>query len=64
MTKTTRVTDVYGKSYRVAADHLADKTKRMLPLFTKNGLRWTDTRAGERAAARGEATMICRDNIA
>ena len=38
-------------------------TKTYLRLYTKDGIEWIRTQSGERAARRGEALCIHRENI-
>ncbi len=59
-----RVPYVYGGYLHVAKADLEDARKVMLPLYTRKGLLWRDTPAGERARRRGEATSLHRENIA
>ena len=62
-TPVTRVPFVYGGHYWVATADLANERNTMLPLYTRNGSKWEDTKAGQRAARKSEATMLHRDNI-
>ena len=60
----TRVQTVYGeRCYVSTADLNGTRWKHMLPLYTRDGRRWTDTRAGIAAERRHEATMLARANI-
>jgi hypothetical protein len=63
MATVTRVPFLYGGHYYVAADDLANPRKIMLPLYTRDGRKWEDTQAGQRAARKHEATMLHRENI-
>jgi hypothetical protein len=63
MTEVTRVPFVYGGHYHVATADLANPAKTLLPLYTRDGRKWSDTLAGERAVRRGEADMLHRENI-
>ena len=58
-----RVPCAFGGHYYVRRDHLADKRRTLLPIYTRDGRLWTDTWAGERASRRGEATRLHRENI-
>jgi len=58
-----RVPFVYGGFLWVAAADLADERKALLPLYTRTGERFTDTRKGMLAEARGEAMHLHRENI-
>ena len=59
----TRVRTVYGDRYFVATADLNGARKFQLPLYTRDGRRWTDTRAGMAAQRRHEATTLARGNI-
>jgi hypothetical protein len=65
VTKVIKVETVYGKTFYVSESDLSGpKPKRyQLPLYTRSGIRWDETRAGYAAARRGEATTIHRENI-
>jgi hypothetical protein len=59
-----RVSLIYGGSYYVAANDLRNLSRTYLPRYTRSGLLWEDTRAGQRAARKHQATTIHRENIA
>ena len=54
---------VFGHRHYVETARLPDRTKLILPMRTKDGRRWSDTVAGERAIRRGESSHIHRANI-
>jgi hypothetical protein len=58
-----RVPSVYGGTHYVRATDLADMRKTYLPLYTRAGILWTDTKAGLAALRRHEATTLHRENI-
>ena len=63
MTKqVVRVPYVYGGHLYVSAEDLAS-TRVLLPLYTRDGRVWTDTKAGMRASRNHEATRLHRENI-
>lgn len=62
MTDVIRVPYVYGGHYHVAVKDL-ESSRVLLPIYTRDGRPWTDTKAGERAARTGKATRLHRDNI-
>lgn len=62
-TSVVRVPFVYGGYCHVARSDLDNPGKILLPLYTRDGRKWEDTPAGQRAAKRHEATMLHRDNI-
>lgn len=62
MTPTTKVM-VLGGTCHVSTSDLADSRRTYLPMYTKAGLKWEDTKAGQRAARNSEATTIHRLNI-
>lgn len=59
-----RVRSVYGDRHYVSRADYEGRRRHMLPLYTRDGRRWEDTPAGQRAARRSQATCLARDNIA
>ena len=60
----TRVPFIYGGHYYVStADLEGTRWKHFLPLYTRDGRRYDETRAGVLAAKRGQATILARENI-
>jgi len=63
-TEVTRVHSPYlGRHFWVAKADLADGRATLLPFYTRDGRKWADTAAGERAIRRGAAWQLHRDNI-
>lgn len=62
-TEVTRVPFVYGGYYYVARSDLDNPSRTYLPLYTRDGRKYEDTQAGQRAVRRREATTLHRENI-
>lgn len=58
-----RVPFVYGGHYWVAKSDLDNPDRRYLPLYCRDGRKFEDTVAGQRALRRREATFLVRENI-
>lgn len=53
-----------GRSFFVATADMDDPRKVQLPIYTRSGIRWSDTKQGARAIrAHRDSGMLHRDNI-